>query len=164
MVCVVGAGQPKAARAAAQRELVVLHALEEARSQAVSRRTRLPAIVVVERVAVGVIVELIHAYALALLGNVLHFFVSSTPFHCLRNGNPGFTALLSRTGWPEACRWEELSGTHGKTLFPVKLVSSPKMNWLGMGSGTVQDLVAAYDGTSELPFLRLEAGSVFLAV
>jgi hypothetical protein len=38
------------------------------------------------------------------------------------------------------------------------------MNWLGMGSGTVQDLVAAYDGTSELPFLRLEAGSVFLAV
>ena len=38
------------------------------------------------------------------------------------------------------------------------------MNWLGMGSVTVQDLVAAYDGTSEPPFLRLGDSSVFLAV
>ncbi len=38
------------------------------------------------------------------------------------------------------------------------------MNWLWVGSRTLQDLVAAYDGTSEPPFLRLEAGSVFLAV
>jgi hypothetical protein len=38
------------------------------------------------------------------------------------------------------------------------------MNRMGMGSGTVQDLVAAYDGTSDPPFLRLEAGLVFLAV
>jgi hypothetical protein len=34
------------------------------------------------------------------------------------------------------------------------------MNCLGMGSGPLQDLVAAYDGTSEQPFLWLEASSV----
>jgi hypothetical protein len=38
------------------------------------------------------------------------------------------------------------------------------MKWLRMGSRTLQDLVAAYDGTSEPPFLRLEVGLVFLAV
>jgi hypothetical protein len=38
------------------------------------------------------------------------------------------------------------------------------MNWLGMGSGTVQNLVAPYDRTSEPPFWRLEDSSVFLAV
>jgi hypothetical protein len=38
------------------------------------------------------------------------------------------------------------------------------MNWVGEGSRTLLDLVAAYDGTSELSFLRLEAGSVLFAV
>jgi hypothetical protein len=35
------------------------------------------------------------------------------------------------------------------------------MNWLGVGPRALQDLVAAHDGTSEPPFLRLEASSVF---
>jgi hypothetical protein len=48
--------------------------------------------------------------------------------------------------------------------FRFEVFCSPKMNRMGMGSGTVQDLVAAYDGTSDPPFLRLEAGLVFLAV
>ncbi len=38
------------------------------------------------------------------------------------------------------------------------------MNWQGTGSRTRQDLVAAYNGTSEPPFSGLEAGLVFLAV
>ncbi len=38
------------------------------------------------------------------------------------------------------------------------------MNWVGEGSRTLRGHVTAYDGTSELPFLRLGDSSVFLAV
>ncbi len=38
------------------------------------------------------------------------------------------------------------------------------MNWSRTGSRTLRGHVAAYDGTSEPPFLRLETGSIFVAV